>query len=100
VQWYDAGKGGFYADFRRRQPFPELGFNIGMCLPGQVGALYHRESHQECRRVGENDILYPVDETAAKHGASAERETKDPREAYSSFPVPVPVPFREEFLGG
>jgi len=149
VQWYDAGKGGFFADFQRSESFPEFGFNIGMALPGQIGALYHREAHQECYfvlagegllivegeerslkrwdyfhcpagvehicvatgdgpfvliavggRVGENDTTYPVDETAARYGASVERETKDPREAYASFPRPEPVAFREEFLGG
>ena len=48
VQWYDAGRAGFYADFEEGERFPEFGFNIGMALPSQVVALYHRESHQEC----------------------------------------------------
>jgi uncharacterized cupin superfamily protein len=149
AQWYDAGTSGVYADFQQGEPFPELGIGIGMCLPGQIGALYHRESHQECyfvlagegvlivegeerplkkwdyfhcpagvdhicvaagdgpfvviavgSRVGEHEIVYPVNETAARHGASVEHETTDPREAYASFPKPEPVPFREDFLGG
>lgn len=29
------------------------------------------------------DIVYPVDEAAAHHGACAERETRDPAEAYA-----------------
>ena len=47
VQWFDAGGFGFYADFEQGEQFGEFGFNIGMGLPGQPGALYHRESHQE-----------------------------------------------------
>ena len=41
---------------------------------------------------------YPVDEVAAKHGASATRETDDPEEAYAEWrkkpwePVPSPWP--------
>jgi uncharacterized cupin superfamily protein len=47
VQWFDGGPIGFYADFQQGEHFEEFGFNIGMALPGQPGALYHRESHQE-----------------------------------------------------
>jgi uncharacterized cupin superfamily protein len=149
AQWYDAGTFGFYADFQQDEPFPELGVNFGMALPGQIAALYHRESHQECYfvlagegilivegeerplkrwdyfhcpagvdhicvaagdgpfvviavggRVGTKEIVYPVNETAARYGATVEVETTDPREAYSAFPRPEPVPFREEFLAG
>jgi uncharacterized cupin superfamily protein len=149
VQWYDAGRSGFYADFEQGERFPELGFNIGMALPGQIAALYHRESHQECYfvlhgegilivegeerplkqwdyfhcpagvdhicvatgdgpfvviavggRVGKNEIVYPVDATALRHGAGVGAETTSPREAYASFDEPKPVPFREEFIGG
>jgi uncharacterized cupin superfamily protein len=32
-----------------------------------------------------DQLLYPVNETARKHGASVEQETKDPREAYARF---------------
>jgi hypothetical protein len=31
-------------------------------------------------------IRYPVSEVAAKYGASAERETDDPDEAYADWP--------------
>ena len=36
-------------------------------------------------RVPDDEVVYPVDEVAAKHGASAEKETGDPREAYAKF---------------
>jgi len=31
------------------------------------------------------EVLYPVSELAARHGASAEEETSDPRQAYARF---------------
>jgi hypothetical protein len=35
---------------------------------------------------GENwNVVYPVSELAAHHGASAEQETTDPRQAYTGF---------------
>jgi quercetin dioxygenase-like cupin family protein len=46
-QWYDAGGFGVYSDWEQGERFPELGVNIGMAMPGQPGALYHREDHQE-----------------------------------------------------
>jgi uncharacterized cupin superfamily protein len=147
VQWFDAGRSGFFADFEQGERFPELGVNIGMALPGQIAALYHRESHQECYfvlegegilivegeerplrrwdyfhcpagtdhicvaagdgpfvviavggRGGENEIVYPVNEVALRHGAGVEVETTSPREAYASFPEPRPTAFREDFL--
>jgi uncharacterized cupin superfamily protein len=36
-------------------------------------------------RVGASEILYSVDEVAAKHGASVLAETSKPQEAYASF---------------
>jgi uncharacterized cupin superfamily protein len=147
MQWFDAGKFGFYSDFQQGSHFEELGFNIGMALPGQPGALYHREAHQEgflilsgeallivegeerplrqwdyfhCPagvehilvgagdgpcvviglggRVGPGNPVYPVNDVALQHGAGVEQETAVPKEAYAPFPVPEPVPFREEFL--
>jgi uncharacterized cupin superfamily protein len=39
------------------------------------------------RRSGEaDDILYPVNEVAAKYDASVLQETKNPKEAYARFP--------------
>jgi uncharacterized cupin superfamily protein len=49
-------------------------------------------------RVGPDNLHYPVDPVAAKHGAAAEQETTNPREAYAPFPKPEPIAFREEFL--
>ena len=49
-------------------------------------------------RTGSGDIVYPVDETAAKHGVSVEQETNDPKQAYGRFPKPQPVSFDEAWL--
>jgi uncharacterized cupin superfamily protein len=35
------------------------------------------------------EIVYPVDEVAARHGASADEETESPREAYAKYSRPV-----------
>lgn len=61
VQWWDAGPFGFYADFQPGEAFTEFGFNIGMALPGQPGALYHREAHQECFLVLHGEALLLVE---------------------------------------
>jgi uncharacterized cupin superfamily protein len=47
MQWFDGRQFGFYSDFQKGGHFEEFGFNIAMVLPGQPGALYHRESHEE-----------------------------------------------------
>ena len=47
---------------------------------------------------GENWGRYPVDETAKRHDASAERETADPREAYARFPQRQPTRYRDGWL--
>ena len=36
-------------------------------------------------RVGGFEVVYPVNELAAKHGASAREETSKPDEAYAHF---------------
>ena len=41
--------------------------------------------------TGESWGGYPLDETASRHGAAAERETTDPREAYARFPDREPT---------
>lgn len=41
---------------------------------------------------------YPLDETAARHGAASEVETSDPLVAYARFERPTPTVFREDFL--
>jgi uncharacterized cupin superfamily protein len=38
-------------------------------------------------------VVYPVSEVAALHGASAERETDDPSEAYARFARPEPITY-------
>jgi uncharacterized cupin superfamily protein len=47
------------------------------------------------RRKGGGEIVYPVDEVAARYGASVERETPSPQEAYARFPRPRAVPYPE-----
>jgi uncharacterized cupin superfamily protein len=45
------------------------------------------------------DLLYPVSEVAAKHGASVAKETPSPEEAYADWPgdfVPVRLPWPVE----
>jgi uncharacterized cupin superfamily protein len=61
VQWYDAGHFGFYGDFEQGEHFPEFGFNFGVGIPGQPGALYHREDHQEGFLVVAGECLLIVD---------------------------------------
>jgi uncharacterized cupin superfamily protein len=39
-------------------------------------------------RTPDEQLLYPVSELAARYGASAERETSSPREAYARFERP------------
>jgi uncharacterized cupin superfamily protein len=41
---------------------------------------------------------YTVDDTARRHGASVERETNSPREAYARFPGRKAVSFRDGWL--
>ncbi|HEY4349339.1 MAG TPA: cupin domain-containing protein [Gaiellaceae bacterium] len=50
-------------------------------------------------RVGPDAIVYPRDETALKHGAGVEHETRRPQEAYAPFTRPAPeIAFRDELL--
>jgi uncharacterized cupin superfamily protein len=48
--------------------------------------------------TGENWGGYPVHEAAVRHGASAERETTSPEEAYARFPARKPVRLEEAWL--
>ena len=50
--------------------------------------------------TGENWGGYPLNETARRHGASAERETTVPAEAYARFPEPKLTTYREGLLPG
>jgi hypothetical protein len=40
-------------------------------------------------RTEDEQLLYPVSELAARYGASAEKETSNPREAYATFERPT-----------
>jgi hypothetical protein len=42
-------------------------------------------------RIPGRPIRYPVNEVAAKYGASVEQETTSPREAYAGSPPPRPA---------
>lgn len=44
------------------------------------------------------EVVYPVDETAAKHGASVREETSSPREAYAGFGPERRVAYEEGWL--
>jgi quercetin dioxygenase-like cupin family protein len=46
-RWREAGPLGAYCTFEGKRRFPQLGFNISVFEPGQVMAMYHRESAQE-----------------------------------------------------
>jgi uncharacterized cupin superfamily protein len=52
-----------------------VGAGEGLCVIVMVGA-----------RTPEDEIVYPVNETAARHGASVERETRSVEEAYAAYP--------------
>jgi uncharacterized cupin superfamily protein len=49
------------------------------------------------RGIG-GEILYPVNDVAAKYGASAETETPEPKEAYARFPQPERTRYQEGWL--
>ena len=76
-------------DFVHCPPWTEhvfVGAGDGPCVVLGVGA----------RRKGRG-LVYPVNETALKHGAGVEEETSDPAVAYARFPEAVPIPCPEEF---
>jgi uncharacterized cupin superfamily protein len=51
-------------------------------------------------RDKDEEIVYPVSETAARHGASVETETPNPKEAYAPFARPVEAKYRGQLDGG
>jgi uncharacterized cupin superfamily protein len=57
-----------------------VGAGEGPCAILMVGA----------RNAGEG-LVYPVGESATRHGASVERETPSPEEAYAAWQRPVPA---------
>src|SRR5204863_9957674 len=64
-----------------------VGAGDGPCVVLAVGSRAHR---------GEA-LLYPVSETALRHGAGAARETADPKEAYTGRSI-AETAYREGFL--
>src|SRR6476619_624892 len=42
----------------------------------------------------QQDIVYPISELAARHGASVEKETPDPKKAYAPFGRSAQAPYR------
>lgn len=65
-----------------------VGAGDGPCVVMMIGARRPQES-----------LLYPVSEVAARHGASVERQTADPDEAYAGRPQgwePVRLPWPGE----
>lgn len=75
-------------DFVHCPPWTEhvfVGAGDGPCAIVMVGAR---------KAEGGEGIIYPVDEVAAKHGASVLEETPDPAEAYARFARREPSPYR------
>lgn len=75
-------------DFVHCPPWTEhifVGVGEEPCVIVMVGA----------RKPGDG-LLYPFNEAAARHGASVERETTEPAEAYAPYPRdPLFSPYRE-----
>ena len=67
-----------------------VGAGAGPCVVLAVGA--------RDRSQGADWGAYTVDETARRHGASVERETTEPREAYARFPSGELTRYREGWL--
>ena len=77
-------------DFVHCPPMAEhvfVGAGDGPCVIVMAGA----------RKSG-GEILYPVNEVAAKHGASVLEETTDGDEAYARFPQPERTAYRDGWL--
>jgi len=51
-------------------------------------------------RTGRKGVVYPVDETARKHGAGVERETPEPDDAYAGMSELVRIRYVEGDLPG
>jgi uncharacterized cupin superfamily protein len=65
-----------------------VGAGDGPCVVVAVGA----------RRTG-RALVYPVDETALRHGAGVEEETSEPSVAYARFAEDREIPCPEELTG-
>jgi uncharacterized cupin superfamily protein len=75
-------------DFVHCPPMTEhtlIGAGDGRCIVVTVGA-----------RTPDDEIVYPVNEVAAKHGSSVETETPLPKDAYAPYPrEPLFQPYSE-----
>jgi len=69
-----------------------VGAGDGPCAVLAIGAREHQDSPDWGG--------YPVDETALRHGAGADKETTDPMEAYARVPRREPTTYREGGLPG
>jgi uncharacterized cupin superfamily protein len=49
-------------------------------------------------RAGGFEVVYPVDDVAAKHGASVREETSSPKEAYAAFGPEARSPYEPGWL--
>ena len=79
-------------DFFHAAPWTEhtfVGAGDGPCAVVMIGS-----------RDPDEGIVYPVDETAARHGASVEVETEDPAEAYTSMGWAPPEPGKRPWPPG
>jgi uncharacterized cupin superfamily protein len=65
-----------------------VGAGEGSCVVIAVGARQHDE------------LGFPADETAKRHGASVEAETRDGGVAYANVPPREPTPYRDGWLPG
>jgi uncharacterized cupin superfamily protein len=64
-----------------------VGAGDGPCAILMVGA-----------RLENEELIYPVDEVASRHGAGVEKATPDPRVAYARYPPSEPGPYRDGAL--
>ena len=79
-------------DFVHCPPWAEhvfVGAGDGPCVIVMVG-----------RRKRPTELLYPVNETAAKHGACVDAETRDGDEAYARYSNPERTPYVAGWLPG
>jgi uncharacterized cupin superfamily protein len=67
-----------------------VGAGDGHCVVIAIGARQHQD--------GPDWGGYPVDQAAARHGASADEETNDPTKAYARFQRRQPTSYRESWL--
>ena len=65
-----------------------VGAGSGPCVVVAVGARQHDE------------LGFPADETAKRHGASVEEDTRDGGVAYANVPPRRPTPYRDGWLPG